>query len=284
MKMNKNRRMRFLIVLSGASVLLSGTCFLCGWLDTQRSARAYRELRDCYVRSEIRAEDTSGQPCGGTADEAFSGDDEASGRAGQSMNSTGNREAGTGVQLSVDWIGLSAVNPDIVGWIYVRALPDISYPIVQGFDDALYVDRSFEGRSSKGGCIFLSCLNASDLSSPNSLIYGHNMRDGSMFSLIYDHRADGTFDREPYIDILTPEGTVRYRIFSVFETERSSDVFRIYPLQDGDYSRYLADMAGRNTMFRGTAEVPGPDSRVITLVTCVPDTYNRIVVFAAECP
>ncbi|MBP5254838.1 MAG: class B sortase [Lachnospiraceae bacterium] len=182
--------------------------------------------------------------------------------------------------LSIDWAGLTAVNPDITGWILVEALPQVSFPVVQGPDDAYYVNRTYDGQTSGSGCIFMSCLCSRDFSSPHTPIYGHNMNNGTMFSPLYTHRADDTFRRNPYIWILTPQGAYCYKVFSVFETARSSDAFAVFLTRGRAFLEHAYGLMARGQFYRDTEVLLTEESRIISLVSCVPSTYNRTVISA----
>ena len=190
--------------------------------------------------------------------------------------------AGRPVPLLIDWEGLRTVNRDIAGWIYVEALPQISYPVLQGKDDSYYVYRTYDGEESRSGCIFMSTLCARDFSASHSVVYGHNMNDGTMFSPLYAHRGDGTFLKNPYIWILTPEGAFCYRIFSVFETARSSDAFTVFLEGSHAFLEHAYGLMARGSFYRDTGVLPSTESKIISLVTCVPEIYNRTVISAVR--
>ena len=80
----------------------------------------------------------------------------------------------------VDFESLQKVNEDIIGWIRVSAL-GISYPIAQSTDNDYYLHRTFERVDNFAGCIFMEYQNHSDFSDKNTIIYGHNMKNGSCF-------------------------------------------------------------------------------------------------------
>ena len=84
--------------------------------------------------------------------------------------------------FTVDWDALRAINPDVVGWIYVPGTT-VNFPIVHGTDDEHYLKTDFYGQTSwvSFGSIFLSAANAADFSDANNIVYGHHMNDGSMF-------------------------------------------------------------------------------------------------------
>ena len=83
--------------------------------------------------------------------------------------------------ISVDFDTLKSVNPDVVGWIYIEALDNINYPVVQGDDNETYLHTTYENNYNFAGTIFVDYENSSDFSDCNTLIYGHNMKNGSMF-------------------------------------------------------------------------------------------------------
>ena len=87
--------------------------------------------------------------------------------------------------LQVDFEGLKAQNPDVVAWIQIPAL-DISYPVVQGKDNSYYLHHMFDGKENKNGSIFIDYHNQPEFTDSNTIVYGHNMKNGSMF---------GTLDR-----------------------------------------------------------------------------------------
>jgi len=111
------------------------------------------------------------------------------------------------VTEGIDWDALRAINPDIVGWIVVPGT-DICYPIVQGTDNAWYLGYTFSEERNASGAIFLDSRNDSRFSDGHSLIYGHNMRDGSMFAQLHGFTGDR-------FEIHTPdEQVLEYEVFA----------------------------------------------------------------------
>lgn len=107
---------------------------------------------------------------------------------------------GSGLEgLDIDWDALKAINPNICGWIYVQGT-SIDYPIVQAGDNDYYLHHSFYGTVSSSGAIFLDCENSSDFSDMHNIIYGHHMRDGSMFKQIV------RFKEQSYLDEFVANG------------------------------------------------------------------------------
>lgn len=119
--------------------------------------------------------------------------------------------------LEIDFAGLKAVNPDVIAWIQIPAL-DISYPVVQGKDNAYYLHHLFSGESNINGSIFVDCHNQPDFTDQNTIVYGHNMKNGSMFGtldavlkileiykplLIKNAIVNGRFDEDLYQELVS---------------------------------------------------------------------------------
>lgn len=181
--------------------------------------------------------------------------------------------------FEVDWTQLKEINKDIIGWVYFTGVSQISYPVLQAKDNAYYVNRTYDLSSdtSKAGSIFMDYRMASDFSSPYSIIYGHNVRDGSMLSDLTELRNQDLYDTEPYFWILTPDGNYCYRVFSVFQCHRSADVFqRSFDHWGADFSKWQSELQMRNCM-KGDMKLE-EYGHVILFSTCVPNSFDRTIV------
>ena len=120
----------------------------------------------------------------------------------------------------VDLAALKAQNPDTVGWII---LPDskINYPIVKSKDNTEYLTSTFDGQTANSGAIFLDMYCASDFSSDNSIIYGHNMKNGSMFRALNNMTDKEYFWRHHIFCIDIGNGFEKYEVISCYETVES---------------------------------------------------------------
>lgn len=100
---------------------------------------------------------------------------------------------------NIDWDALREINPNVIGWITVPET-DISYPIVQGTDNAHYLYHLFSGERHMSGAVFLDYRDNPDFTG-QIRIYAHNMFDGSMFAPLYQWRGE-------YFVIIRPDNTV----------------------------------------------------------------------------
>jgi len=127
--------------------------------------------------------------------------------------------------MTVDFDALWKVNPDVKGWIYLEAL-GITYPVVKGETNDDYLYTSVKGTANSGGSIFMDYRNSDDFLDPHTLIYGHNMKDGSMFGKLkklYDQKFVDEWDAPLCFWIITPEGKYRFDIFSIHTVSATGD-------------------------------------------------------------
>lgn len=167
--------------------------------------------------------------------------------------------------ITVDFEGLKEVNPDMVAWLYVGAV-GISYPVVQGEDNEYYLHQTFENQKNSAGCIFMDWEVNQDLSSWNTFIYGHNMKNGTMFgSLKQFIRDDSRYKEDPYIYVYTEEGIYRYKIYAYYLDSPDS---KMYWTCDNikEYRRYIRTALEKSTYDCETEATE--DDNSVTLVTC----------------
>ena len=178
--------------------------------------------------------------------------------------------------LSVNWEELDIVNPDIVGWIYVDGLTTINYPVCQSSDNDFYLHRTFRQQPLYAGSIFEDYHNNSDFADPNTIVYGHNMRNGSMFGTLKNLKSQEAYDANPYFWILTPEGNYRYHIFSIFTTEVDSDVYMLYGTGSEEFLKWEKKMQALSEV-KNDVPLSKRDNTVV-LSTCTSNSAARNVV------
>ena len=114
---------------------------------------------------------------------------------------------------AVDFAALKEINPDIVAWVYIEGT-EINYPVVQGTDNQYYLKHLFNGKWNSSGCIFLDRRNEPDFSDRHSIIYGHHMKNGTMFSGLTQYKKQEFYQAHPTILLITPEQNIRVEIFA----------------------------------------------------------------------
>ena len=180
----------------------------------------------------------------------------------------------------VDFEALRETGPDIIGWL---TLPDtaINYPVTQTDDNEYYLHHLYDGTYNKVGCLFADYENQADFSDRNTIIYGHNMRDGSMFAALNEYDTQSYFDGHPQMYLITPDGGYVMEVFSAFEAkpaESGSDTapWRLSWKDDGAYTTWLSEMAGRSVI--ETDVTVTSSDKVLTLSTCTPGGKSRFII------
>lgn len=165
----------------------------------------------------------------------------------------------------VDFEALAAVNPDVAAWLLCEGTA-LSYPVVQGEDNEYYLSRLFDGRPNASGCLFLDSRCAADLSSPNSVIYGHHMKDGSMFAVLDGYKSQEFYEAHPSLLLLTPGGDYEAEVFSAYVAQTDAAAWRLDFADEAEFSAWLTELCAASSIDTGMS--PKPTDRVLTLSTC----------------
>ena len=171
----------------------------------------------------------------------------------------------------INFAGLKAVNPDVIAWIQIPAL-DISYPVVQGKDNAYYLHHLFSGESNINGSIFVDCHNQPDFTDQNTIVYGHNMKNGSMFGTLDKYQDKELFEQHPEFYLYLPDKILKYRIFSCYAGRTGSEGYRYHFPEAEDFQTFLDTVSSYRDYDTGT-ELSATD-RIVTLSTCVNSRRN----------
>ena len=253
----KNQKQRFWTVLFFVFLFLLIFCLgflIFRYLDTRKRAEIYEELSsesietETEVKRETAAETT--EPVQETEEEP---------------------------EIPVDFEALWEINKDIYAWIEIPDTP-VAYPIVQSpSDDSYYLDHTIEGESGYPGSIYTESLNSRDFTDGNTLVYGHNMRDDTMFGSLNEYADRAYMEEHPFIFVYTPEKILRYRIFAAI-TYDDRHILKSYDFTDRDqYQACLDSLYSRRAMGSCILEEVSvsPEDRLLTLSTCVGDGKNN---------
>lgn len=269
-----NRAARICLVLCLAGAAVAGGIFL-----FQQNTRIRAE-----ERLEQLAEDTGQNPEDGANRSATdSADDPAEVPAGDPAEVPADDPADENEELSaperkIDFEDLQEnVNEDIYAWVYI---PDtaIDYPVLQHpTDNVWYLQHNLDGSKGYPGCIYSENYNAKDFTDPDTVLYGHNMKTGTMFAGLHKFRDSEYFEEHPYIYIYTPEGTKVYEIFAAYEYS-SAHLLLNFDLEDPEiFQTYLDGILEQRDMtvnLKKEISLTAED-RILTLSTCVSNKPNQ---------
>ncbi len=173
-------------------------------------------------------------------------------------------QTGGASPIEVDFDTLLKKNGDIVGWLYCEDTP-INLPVVQSSDNDHYLRRLLDGSWNTAGTLFVDCLNAADFSDVNTVIYGHNMKNKTMFGTLSYYREQSYFEEHPVMWLLTPNGDYKVELAAGYVTPTTSDVYSF----DQSEEEVLATVrqAVEGSTFTSGIEISDGD-RFLTLSTC----------------
>lgn len=172
----------------------------------------------------------------------------------------------------VDWKALKKVNSDVQGWLYQKGTV-INYPVVQGTDNDTYLHTRFDKQWSGGGTLFVDCRMEKDFKGFNSIIYGHHMKDGSMFRSIRGYtKEDGYYDKHKTLELATPHGNYHLVVFSAFITKATDEDTYKMTYDEADKQAYIDRAWERSELpiTKDSVDVTKND-RLVTLSTCAYD-------------
>lgn len=170
----------------------------------------------------------------------------------------------TSAPIKVDFDLLRKTNSDIVAWLYC-ANTKINYPVAQGEDNSEYLYTLLNGSYNRGGTLFMDYTNQSDFSDWNTLIYGHNMKNDSMFGTLTDYNSQKYYDEHPIWFLLTPNGNYYIELISGYVTDIYSEIYHIP--QTMEQKDELVSQIMRKSTFATKADISSKD-RLITFSTC----------------
>ena len=175
---------------------------------------------------------------------------------------------------NVDFEGLKQINKDCVGWIHVPGTR-ISYPVVHTTNNDYYLYRLFNRDHGISGTVFLDARNDSDMNQRHSILYGHHMKNGTMFANAEDYKDQLYADEHPVGYYITPEVTYEITFFAGYLTDPYNDSWDL-EFTDSEFSSWL-DRAKQRSHFYSEVK-PTTEDRIITLSTCSYDiTDGRFV-------
>ncbi len=174
------------------------------------------------------------------------------------------------VEIPIDFASLQARNPDVYAWITVPGT-NIDYPILQSDgDNSYYLDHTLDGESSPEGSIFTENYNSKDFEDPNTVIYGHNMKNGSMFQNLHNYQDREFFNNNRDVTIYTPDAIRHYKIFAAYLYD-NRHILASFDFSDPwVYKQYLDQIFSIRDMNSciDTDTKVGVEDKIITLSTC----------------
>lgn len=197
-------------------------------------------------------------------------------------SASGTSESPNGaVPITVDFDALLADYPDIVGWLHCPGTP-INYPILQGENNSYYLNRLPNKIHNANGSIFMDHRNASDFSNRNTIIYGHNIRNGTMFGSLKNYRNQDYYEANPTMWLLLPEQNYQLELTAGCVVRSDSHLYNV-PDTGADAVKQVKDAMADSSFISGHELTE--DDFWVTLSTCSYEFDNaRYIVLCRMIP
>lgn len=184
------------------------------------------------------------------------------------------KDADDPYDVEIDFDGLHQINQDIIAWMRIPET-NIDYPVLQSQeeDDDYYLNRTMEGQAGLPGSIYMEKYDSPDFTDAVSVIYGHTLHDGTMFSELKKYNDKEFFDANPYIYIYLPDGTrKKFQIFAAVAFDDRYLIMSYAFTYDQDFNKFISDLKACEVgNVNNDVNVEFGDT-VITLSTCI-DEY-----------
>ncbi len=191
------------------------------------------------------------------------------------MAEQGASDAESGLALTRSWLNawletvdvekFRGINDDYACWLLGPATL-MDYPVVQGEDNDYYLDRLFNGARNACGTLFIDYRNLPDFQDPNTLIYGHHMRNDSMFGSLTEYEYAGYFESHPYLVLFAPEKIYLLEALAGYTTSKHDHCYDIAISGQEDFDRFLAEARQKSDFAAQVTAVHGEN--LATLSTC----------------
>lgn len=221
--------------------------------------------------AEQKYEELSAQ----ASQEGPEGKEDENGKEGQEPGPEGETlQTLQGIEIpgkNLDWEGLKKENEDIYGWVYIPGT-QVDYPLLQHpTDDSYYLVHNLDGSEGYPGCIYTESRNKKDFTDPNTILYGHNMKDGSMFGSLHNFEEASFFEGHRYAFLYTEEQTFVYDLFAAYEFSDDHLLYAYDFTTEKGYQEYLDmvfEIRDMGAHFREGTEVTAED-KILTMSTCI---------------
>ena len=165
----------------------------------------------------------------------------------------------------IDFDALRKINPDVIGWLYYEDTI-IDYPVVQGENNEMYLSMLFDRTWGGCGTLFADCITEAPFRQFNTIVYGHHMKDGTMFACLKELRDSEYCSKHPKLELSTPDGKFDLEIWAFLNEPADSNIYLTNIKYEEDKQAYL-DLIESLASYTTNVEVSTGD-RLVMLSTC----------------
>lgn len=171
----------------------------------------------------------------------------------------------------IDLEALRETNEDVIGWLCIPET-DISYPLVQGTDNDYYLKHTWDKKSNSVGSVYMEYQNAADFSDFNTIIYGHNMYDDSMFGGLSKYKNTKYWKEHPSIYVVNDDGVHRYDIFAAYKADVDSIAYGMVIETTRRKTEFIRLSLEESVLDTGI--YPTTEDKILTISTCSGSGYG----------
>ena len=184
-------------------------------------------------------------------------------------------------EYTVDFKKLKEQNNETVAWIKVNNT-NVEYPVLRATNNSFYLNHSFDKSKNSAGWIFADYRNKFDGTDKNIIIYGHNMRDDSMFGSLKNILNSDWYDNEENtnITLFTENEKCIYKVFSVYKIENEDYYIKTEFSNDNEFEKFIETLKKRSIK-NFNIDISKEDS-ILTLSTCANNNKYRVVLHAKK--
>lgn len=149
---------------------------------------------------------------------------------------TQKQEDDAALKRHINWSYLKGINKDIFAWIYVPGTA-IDYPMLKGATNYTYIRHNYRKQYSYNGSIFIEHVNSKKMTDDNTIVYGHNMRNGSMFATMNRFYEQSFMNKHHKVYIYFPSQKVN--VYDIFSYSVIKDTNSLYKIDVKDYPGFI---------------------------------------------
>lgn len=264
----------FTILLAAILLVIIGY-MIRNWIVEWNAEKQYEDLAERVNRLQNQARDNAITSAGDRQDASI---EEMETETEDTPEESDSAIAGVDIpQKQLDWNELKKVNPDIYAWICIPGT-QVDYPMLQHpTDNTYYLNYNMNGTRGYPGCIYTEKINDKDFTDFNTVVYGHNMRNDSMFATLHNFEDAAFFEQRPYVYIYTGDKVLAYEIFAAYTADDTHILYANDFSTEKGRQAYLSNIMKNQTNdgnVRQDVSV-STGSHILTLSTCIQGQKNK---------
>lgn len=179
----------------------------------------------------------------------------------------------------IDFEPLKSENEEVVAWVRIDGT-EINYPVSQGENNEFYLNHLYNKKYNISGSVFMDYRNNTDFTSENTILYAHNLRNGTMFGSLKKYKNEEYLKEHKYVWLITPDATYQYEIYAAYEFDSAKDKYEFNFDSEESFLDYLENIKEKS-IISSDLEVT-PKDHILTLSTCTDENGSKRFIVIAK--